>query len=127
MSLLRIAHLSDPHFGTTRIEVIDGILNILREIQPTLVLLTGDITQRARANQFKAAKEFIDQLEPAAVIAVPGNHDIPLGNMYARIFHPYKGYENLFKQTLEQTIERPRKPNVVEQNIITNKMRWYVT
>ncbi|SDW04597.1 metallophosphoesterase family protein [Nitrosomonas communis] len=104
MSLLRIAHLSDPHFGTTRLDVVDGLLNILKKIEPTLILLTGDITQRARANQFKAAKDFIDQLEPATVIAVPGNHDISLGNIYARIFHPYKGYKNIFKQKLEQHI-----------------------
>lgn len=104
MSLLRVVHLSDPHFGTTRIDVVDGLLNILKKIQPALILLTGDITQRARANQFRAAKDFIDQLGSAAVIAVPGNHDIPLGNIYARIFHPYKGYENIFKQKLEQNI-----------------------
>ncbi|SFF26247.1 metallophosphoesterase [Nitrosomonas sp. Nm166] len=104
MSLLRVAHLSDPHFGTTRIDVVNGLLNILKEIQPDLILLTGDITQRARANQFHAAKDFIDQLGPAAVIAVPGNHDIPLVNIYARIFHPYKGYKNIFKQKLEQNI-----------------------
>lgn len=104
MSLLRVAHLSDPHFGTIRIGVVDGLLKILREVQPSLIILTGDITQRARAEQFQAAKDFIDQLGPAAVIAVPGNHDIPLGNIYARIFHPYRGYETIFKQNLEQNI-----------------------
>lgn len=104
MSVLRVAHLSDPHFGTTRRDVVDGLLHVLKEIGPALVILTGDITQRARANQFQAAKDFIDQLEPATVIAVPGNHDIPLENIYGRIFHPYKGYKNIFKQKLEQTI-----------------------
>lgn len=104
MSLLRVAHLSDPHFGTIHMGVGDGLLSILREVQPHLILLTGDITQRARANQFKAAKHFIDEIGCEAVMAVPGNHDIPLGNIYARIFHPYKGYENIFKQKLEQNI-----------------------
>ena len=104
MSLLRVAHLSDPHFGTIRMGVGEGLLNILREVQPALILLTGDITQRARVDQFKAAKYFIDQIGAAAVIAVPGNHDISLGNIYERIFHPYKGYENIFKQKLDQNI-----------------------
>lgn len=104
MSLLRVAHLSDPHFGTIRMGVGEGLLNVLREAQPALILLTGDITQRARVDQFKAAKYFIDQIGSAAVIAVPGNHDISLGNIYERIFHPYKGYENIFKQKLDQNI-----------------------
>jgi 3',5'-cyclic AMP phosphodiesterase CpdA len=104
MSLLRVAHLSDPHFGTIRMGVGEGLLNILREVQPALILLTGDITQRARVDQFKAAKYFIDQIGSAAVIAVPGNHDISLENIYERIFHPYKGYENIFKQKLDQNI-----------------------
>lgn len=104
MSFLRVAHLSDPHFGTIFMGVEEGLRDILREVQPHLVLLTGDITQRARVDQFKAAKNFIDQIGCEVVIAVPGNHDIPLGNIFGRIFHPYKGYENILKQKLEQTI-----------------------
>lgn len=50
------AHFSDPHLGTIRMGVGNGLLNILREIEPALILLTGDITQRVRADQFKAAK-----------------------------------------------------------------------
>ena len=118
---LRIVHLSDPHFGTTQKNVIYGLLKVLNEIQPALVLLTGDITQRARANQFRAAKVFIDQLTPATVIAVPGNHDIPLINIFARLFQPYRGYKSIFKQKLEQNF-------VLEKDIVINCLnstsRW---
>ena len=104
MSLLRVAHLSDPHFGTTSKNVIDGLLNILEEIQPSLILMTGDITQRARDEQFRAAKNFVDQLRPIPVITVPGNHDIPLENVFARFIQPYKGYKDLLQQKLEGNI-----------------------
>lgn len=121
MGFLRIVHLSDPHFGTTQKNVIHGLLKVLNEIQPALVLLTGDITQRARANQFRAAKVFIDQLTPATVIAVPGNHDIPLINIFARLFQPYRGYKSIFKQKLEQNF-------VLEKDIVINCLnstsRW---
>ena len=52
MSQLRIAHLSDPHFGTILPGVREGLLATLAELKPDLILLTGDITQRARRSQF---------------------------------------------------------------------------
>lgn len=102
MSTLRIAHLSDPHFGTVRPGVCEGLLATLSELKPDLVLITGDITQRARRAQFRQAKKFTHQLAPAAVIAVPGNHDIPLINVFARILDPYRGFKKLFKDQLEK-------------------------
>jgi len=102
MSRLRIAHLSDPHFGTILPGVKEGLLATLAELKPDLILLTGDITQRARRRQFKAAKEFTRELKPTPVIAVPGNHDIPLWNIFLRLFNPYWGFKKLFKDQLEK-------------------------
>ncbi len=99
---VRIAHLSDPHFGTILPGVAEGLLATLAELKPDLVLLTGDITQRARRSQFRAAKEFVRQLKPVPAIAVPGNHDIPLFNIFARLFYPYWSFKNLFKDLLEK-------------------------
>lgn len=102
MSRMRIAHLSDPHFGTILPGVREGLLATLDELKPQLILLTGDITQRARRSQFHDAKEFTHQLGQTPLIAVPGNHDIPLFNVFARLFHPYAGYRGLFKDQLEK-------------------------
>lgn len=102
MSVLRIAHLSDPHFGTIHPNVEQGLVRTLRNLKPSLILLSGDITQRARASQFRAAKQFTHLLDPIPFIAVPGNHDIPLLNVFARLFHPYRGFKELFKDQLER-------------------------
>lgn len=102
MSLIRIAHLSDPHFGTILPGVKEGLLKSLKDINPDLVLLTGDITQRARRAQFKAAKHFTHEINPIPVIAVPGNHDIPLFNVFTRFLNPYWGFKKLFKDQLEK-------------------------
>lgn len=102
MSRLRIAHLSDPHFGTIRPGVREGLLATLTELKPDLILLTGDITQRARGRQFREARDFTRALKPTPLIAVPGNHDIPLFNVFARLLHPYRGYRKLFKDQLER-------------------------
>ena len=100
--ILRIAHLSDPHFGTVLPGVKEALLESLRELNPNLVLLTGDITQRATRSQFKAAKHFTHEINPIPVIAVPGNHDIPLYNIFGRIFNPYWRFKKLFKDQLER-------------------------
>jgi 3',5'-cyclic AMP phosphodiesterase CpdA len=102
MNQLRIAHLSDPHFGTILPGVREGLLATLAELKPDLVLLTGDITQRARRSQFREAKEFTRAMSPTPIIAVPGNHDIPLLNIFGRVLNPYYGFKKLFKDQLEK-------------------------
>jgi predicted MPP superfamily phosphohydrolase len=93
---LSIAHISDPHFGTSTPEKILALTNVLQELSPGYVVLSGDITQRARKDQFLAARRFCDSLSPLDVIAVPGNHDIPLFNLPARLISPYGGFTKHF-------------------------------
>lgn len=101
MSRLRIAHLSDPHFGTIHHGVEPALHAALATLKPDLILLTGDITQRARAREFRAAREFVARLRPTPVVAVPGNHDIPLWNLPVRLFNPYGQYTR-FRRELEK-------------------------
>lgn len=95
-----VLHLSDPHFGTERPAVVAAALRLAQAQAPGLVLLSGDITQRARTRQFQSARRFIDAIG-APVIAVPGNHDIPLFNLAARAAWPYAGYRRAFGADLE--------------------------
>lgn len=99
MSLLRMAHLSDSHFGTVLPGVQDGLLKTLNQLQPDLVILTGDITQRARKKQFQQARKFSENFKN--FIAVPGNHDLPVENIFDRFLSPYRSYQKYFKALLE--------------------------
>lgn len=92
----RIIHLSDPHFGTTTQEKIDSLSETVLTLAPDLVVLSGDITQRAHHSQFSDAKKFCDGLRPLKILAVPGNHDIPLFNLPARFINPYRGFIKQF-------------------------------
>ncbi len=58
-------------------------MKAIEEIQPDAVVASGDLTQRARSAEFLAARRFLDLL-PSPQIVVPGNHDVPLHNLYAR-------------------------------------------
>jgi 3',5'-cyclic AMP phosphodiesterase CpdA len=98
MSIL--LQISDPHFGTEQPEVVDALLKLAQQQRCDLVILSGDITQRARAKQFAAARAFVDRLG-APVVAIPGNHDIPLFNLWARWRHPYARHIAAFGNDLE--------------------------
>lgn len=110
MSVVRIAHLSDPHFGTISPDVHDGLLATLSTLKTDLVLMTGDITQRARYQQFADARKFAVSIQRALpdsdIIAVPGNHDIPLFNLLGRFLDPYRGFRRVFKFLPEKDFRR---------------------
>lgn len=95
-----ILQISDPHFGTERAPVAQALVQLARQLQPDLVVLSGDITQRAHTRQFKAARTFMDQLG-APRLVIPGNHDIPLFNLPARLLRPYAGHRAAFGEELE--------------------------
>jgi 3',5'-cyclic AMP phosphodiesterase CpdA len=86
-----LVHLSDLHFGRVDRGVADALSNLLRRLNPHVVAVSGDFTQRARRSQFKQARAFLDSL-PRPQIVVPGNHDIPLFNLFARALSPLGGY-----------------------------------
>jgi 3',5'-cyclic AMP phosphodiesterase CpdA len=94
---MRLVQISDTHFGTERPEVMAALQRAVVDLQPQALLLCGDITQRARRSQFAAARRFMDSMPAsAAQIVIPGNHDLPLFNLWARAFAPYRNYQSAF-------------------------------
>lgn len=95
-----LLQISDTHFGTERAPVVQALLALAEELAPERVLLSGDITQRATAAQFAAARAFCARLG-RPVLAIPGNHDIPLVNLAARLLRPYARQRQAFGADLE--------------------------
>jgi 3',5'-cyclic AMP phosphodiesterase CpdA len=96
-----LLHLSDPHFGTERAEVVEALVRFAHEQQPQVAVLSGDITQRARRAQFAAARRFMDRLAVPVTLVIPGNHDIPLFDVMTRLLKPYVGHQQAFGSDLE--------------------------
>ena len=104
-SLLQI---SDPHFGTEQPPVVTALQTLAHTLDPALIVLSGDITQRARRSQFRAARVFVDGLRPKAPpLVVPGNHDIPLFDVVTRVTAPYREHRRAFGDNLEPEHESP--------------------
>jgi 3',5'-cyclic AMP phosphodiesterase CpdA len=95
-----IAHLSDLHFGRTDPNLLEPLRRCLFEVAPDLVVVSGDLTQRARAAQFREARAYLDTL-PKPQLIVPGNHDVPLYNVFARFVRPLAGYKRIVSDDLE--------------------------
>jgi len=97
-----VAHLSDLHFGTEAPAVALGLLRDLAALRPHLVVVTGDLTQRAQRAQFRAARAFLEQIA-APQIVVPGNHDIPLYNLVARFGWALHGFRTHIAEDFRPT------------------------
>jgi 3',5'-cyclic AMP phosphodiesterase CpdA len=86
-----VAHLSDLHFGAAVPEIVEALADCVRQINPDVVAVSGDLTQRARRGQCRQARAFLDGL-PGSHVIVPGNHDVPLYNVLARFADPLGGF-----------------------------------
>ncbi|MCI0335996.1 MAG: metallophosphoesterase [Acidobacteria bacterium] len=95
-----LVHLSDTHFGRVDYLTVSPLIEAVKKVNPDLVAVSGDLTQRARVEQFKEAREFLDVL-PSPQIVVPGNHDVPLDNLFARFLRPLHTYRRYITNNLQ--------------------------
>ncbi len=105
--MTRIVHLSDPHFGTEQPGFSHALAQCLTSLNPGAVILSGDLTQRARIGQFRAARAFLDAC-PRPILAIPGNHDAPLFNLPLRLLAPWRNWQRGLGLPLEADITTPR-------------------
>jgi 3',5'-cyclic AMP phosphodiesterase CpdA len=88
---VRIAHLSDIHFGGELTEAAQASLRSVADFDPIVVAVTGDLTLNGLPREFRAARDWLAQLGPAVVVT-PGNHDTPYWNLPLRAIRPFGRY-----------------------------------
>ena len=86
-----LLQISDLHFGTVDERIAAGLIEDIAGQKCDLLVISGDFTQRARAEQYQAAAELRRHL-PQPQLVVPGNHDIPLFDVRRRFFSPLHNY-----------------------------------
>jgi 3',5'-cyclic AMP phosphodiesterase CpdA len=96
----KIVHISDIHFGRVDYAIVDRLREKISELSPDLIIVSGDLTQRARSAQFIEARDFLDSL-PQPKIVVPGNHDVPMYNVFARFVTPLDKYKKYITEDLQ--------------------------
>ncbi len=95
-----LVHLSDLHFGKVDEQLLDPLRSLIERIDPDVVVVSGDLTQRAKSEQFEQARAWLDTL-PGPQVIVPGNHDISLYNVFRRFVQPLKRYKRYITDDLD--------------------------
>lgn len=100
--MARIAHLSDIHFGANDQRIVDAATAWLEERRPDLIVISGDLTQRARVDQFRQAAAWLNRLRTAGLklLVIPGNHDVPLYDVVRRFARPLARYKRYISNDL---------------------------
>ncbi len=102
-----IAHISDLHFGRIDPPIARGLIEDLKSHSPTLLVASGDFTQRARVDQYRQAAQYLTEL-PKPQIVIPGNHDVPLWNVIRRFFFPFTRYRKFISDNFFPEFEDDR-------------------
>ena len=104
--MITILHISDLHFGPPYVQRVgEALLNIAPRLDPDVIVVSGDLTQRAKPHQFTAAAEFLESLPDAPRIVVPGNHDVPLYRVAERLLDPHREYRRHISAELDQVYQ----------------------
>lgn len=105
---MRILHASDLQIGKPyRPRAGEAVLALAREVRPDLVVVAGDLTQRAKPGEFREARAFLDALAPLPVVVTPGNHDVPLYRLWERAFAPYRNWRAFIRPELDSVTSVP--------------------
>ena len=105
----RLVHLSDLHFGAHDQKLVEAVERRVDELEPDLVVVSGDFTQRAKTEQFRDACQFLERLQHSGheVLGVPGNHDVPLYDVLRRFLSPLARYRRFIDENLCPFVELP--------------------
>jgi 3',5'-cyclic AMP phosphodiesterase CpdA len=99
---VRLAHLSDIHFGDENAPALACATEQLKSEAFDLIVVSGDLTRWAELGELRAAAAWLSQL-PGARLVTPGNHDAPYKAWAQRVFTPFARYERLIGPAAVQT------------------------
>lgn len=102
---MKIAHISDLHFGAHDPAVCDILLAHILDAEADLVIASGDITQSSTDAEFAQAQAFFARF-PMPVFMVPGNHDLP-GMDLTRFIDPFGRYRRFLTKDLNPELATP--------------------
>jgi predicted MPP superfamily phosphohydrolase len=124
----KIVHLSDLHFGRLSSEVLTALQTKLGVLNPDFIIVSGDLTQRAKKSEYQAAANFLKNLG-APYLVIPGNHDQPLYRFWERLLAPLRKYKKYISGDYEPVyadpasefmaigISTPRRFRVIEGSV----------
>lgn len=106
--MLTILHCSDLHFGKPfDAQVGEAFLEAAHGTEADLIVVSGDLTQRAKVREYQAVRAYLDRFPDAPLVVTPGNHDVPLYRVIERLFDPYRNYREWISEELDTVTRVP--------------------
>ena len=103
---IRLLQISDLHFGPPYVEQVgEAALRIAISLHPDAIIINGDLTQRAKREQFVAAKQYMARLPQVPQLVIPGNHDVPLYRVVERLVDPHRLYREIISKELNPVLK----------------------
>ncbi len=96
--MTRIVQIADVHFGSECPIALRAFEDRLPDLQPDGIIVSGDLTQNGKRSEFREATTWLEKLQIPS-FQVPGNHDTPMFDLYARMTSPFSRYEKYFGPT----------------------------
>jgi len=88
---------------------VPAVAEVLLQTIPSLgldaIVVSGDLTQRAKRHQFEEARQFFNRLPDIPLLVIPGNHDVALWRIFERLFKPHALYCEIINPDLNPVIE----------------------
>ena len=97
-STRQITHISDIHVADQHFlpNLMEQVIRVINEIEPEIMVITGDLTENGDPSEFKRAKSYIERINCETEVVIPGNHDVRNVG--------YLGFEEIFghRTTIEK-------------------------
>ncbi|MEK9505265.1 metallophosphoesterase family protein [Gaopeijia maritima] len=106
--MITLVHASDIHCGEPfRAAVAEAFVEAAHAVAPQAVVISGDLTQRAKVHEFEAAAALLERLPDVPAVVTPGNHDVPLYRVFERLFAPHRNYREYISEELDTVTRIP--------------------
>jgi 3',5'-cyclic AMP phosphodiesterase CpdA len=127
-----LVHLSDPHFGRdVDLAQIRALESLIPTLEAAAIVVSGDLTQRARHGEFQRALVFVERLaQTAPVLVIPGNHDVQWWESPFHLFgerRKYAKYRRYFGEELTPTLVLPGvviASALTSHGVVAGSMTW---
>lgn len=102
--MLTLLHASDLQCGRPYWpHAAEALVRFAHGLRPDVIVVAGDLTQRAKVREFQTAKALIAQFPRVPVLVTPGNHDVPLYRVWERALMPYKNWRAYMSSDVDTT------------------------
>lgn len=114
---LTLFHASDLQAGSPFLPAAaDALVDLVQRIGPDVLVVSGDLTQRAKPSEFDTARALMDRLGGIPVVITPGNHDVPLYRVWERIAAPFRAWTRFAGSPALNSVTRVKNATIVALN-----------